>query len=50
MQTYLRVFSSLDVCHRSIVQFYRAEFFSKRDAEDLLKKVGEFIKMARQHC
>jgi len=29
---------------------YYAEFFSKRDAEDLLKNVGEFIKMARRHC
>lgn len=29
---------------------YFAEFFSKRDAGDLLKKVGEFIKMARRHC
>jgi HEPN domain-containing protein len=37
------------VSRKSAANYY-AEFFSKRDAGDLLKKVGEFIRMARRHC
>lgn len=37
------------VSRKSAANYY-AEFFSKRDADDLLKKVGEFIRMARRHC
>lgn len=39
-----------EVMSRKSAADYYAEFFSKRDADDLLKKVEEFIKMTRRHC